>query len=140
MIFSTSAGRLVFNAYKDRPQLPEDVARANGHDDLAQYLQDVNTRLVHDQYCSIPDYLLRKYYFDCFLIIENCILIVQQFRWMFLTWFIHMCSNCLQMLHFLLADCCICNFLPNIVTVHVFRRGRRHNCEYFVVSSVSQDY
>lgn len=46
MIFSTSAGKLVFNAYKDRPQLPEDVARANGHDDLAQYLQDVNTRLV----------------------------------------------------------------------------------------------
>ena len=63
MIFSTSAGRLVFNAYKDRPQLPEDVARANGHDDLAQYLQDVNTRLVHDQYCSVPDYLLRKILF-----------------------------------------------------------------------------
>ena len=56
MIFSTSAGRLIFNAYKDRPQLPEDVARANGHDALAQYLQDVNTRLVDDQYYSIPDY------------------------------------------------------------------------------------
>ena len=63
MIFSTSAGRLIFNAYKDRPQLPEDVARANGHDDLAQYLQDVNRRLVHDQYSSIPDYLLRKILF-----------------------------------------------------------------------------
>jgi len=50
MIFSTSAGRLVFNAYKGQPQLPEDVARANGHDDLAQYLQDVTTRLVDDCY------------------------------------------------------------------------------------------
>lgn len=50
MIFSTSAGRVVFNAYKDRPQLPEDVARANGHDDLVQYLQDVTTRLVDDCY------------------------------------------------------------------------------------------
>lgn len=50
MIFSTSAGRLVFNAYKDRPQLPEDVARANGHHNLAQYLQDVNARLVDDYY------------------------------------------------------------------------------------------
>ena len=45
MIFSTSAGKLVFDAYKDRPQLPEDVARANGHEDLAQYLQDVTMRL-----------------------------------------------------------------------------------------------
>ena len=50
MIFSTSAGKLVFNAYKNRPQLPEDVARANGHDNLAQYLQDVNARLVDDPY------------------------------------------------------------------------------------------
>jgi len=50
MIFNTSAGKLIFDAYKDRPQLPEDVARANGHDDLAQYLQDVNTRLVDDPY------------------------------------------------------------------------------------------
>ncbi|XP_078354175.1 uncharacterized protein LOC144638793 isoform X1 [Oculina patagonica] len=45
MIFSTSAGKIIFNTYKDRTPLPEDVARANGHDDLAQYLQDVNTRL-----------------------------------------------------------------------------------------------
>lgn len=44
MIFSTSAGQVVFNSYKDRTPLPEDVARANGHEELAQYLQDVNTR------------------------------------------------------------------------------------------------
>ena len=46
MIFSTSAGQVVFNSYKDRTPLPEDVARANGHEDLAQYLQDVNIRYM----------------------------------------------------------------------------------------------
>ena len=44
MIFGTSAGKIVFNSYKDRTPLPEDVARANGHDDLAEYLQDINKR------------------------------------------------------------------------------------------------
>ena len=44
MVFSTSAGQVVFNSYKDRTPLPEDVARANGHEELAQYLQDVHTR------------------------------------------------------------------------------------------------
>ena len=43
MVFSTSAGQVVFNSYKDRTPLPEDIARANGHDELAQYLQDVHT-------------------------------------------------------------------------------------------------
>ena len=44
MVFSTSAGQVVFNSYKERNSLPEDVARANGHEQLAQYLQDVHTR------------------------------------------------------------------------------------------------
>ena len=44
MVFSTSAGQVVFNSYKERSSLPEDVARANGHEELAQYLQDVHTR------------------------------------------------------------------------------------------------
>ena len=44
MIFSTSAGQIVFNAYKDKTPLPEDVARENGHDELARYLQDVHAR------------------------------------------------------------------------------------------------
>ena len=44
MVFNTSAGQVVFNSYKDRTPLPEEVARANGHEELAQYLQDVNTR------------------------------------------------------------------------------------------------
>lgn len=43
-IFSTSAGKIVFSNYKDSATLPEDVARANGHATLADYLQDLNTR------------------------------------------------------------------------------------------------
>ncbi|XP_022800840.1 uncharacterized protein LOC111338605 isoform X2 [Stylophora pistillata] len=45
MIFSTSAGKMVFDSYKAETTLPEDVARANGHNELAEYLQDVNKRL-----------------------------------------------------------------------------------------------
>ena len=44
VIFSTSAGKIVFNSYKDRTPLPEDVARANGHDELAEFLQDIYKR------------------------------------------------------------------------------------------------
>ena len=44
MIFNSSAQRIVFDSYKDRALLPEDVARANGHCSLAQYLQDVTIR------------------------------------------------------------------------------------------------
>ena len=44
MVFSTTAGQVVFNYYKDRTTLPQDVARANGPEELAQYLQDVHTR------------------------------------------------------------------------------------------------
>ena len=44
MIFSTSAGKVVFNSYRNRATLPEDVARTNGHLTLANYLQDVNDR------------------------------------------------------------------------------------------------
>lgn len=44
MVFSTSAWQVVFNSYKDKKPLPEDVARGNGHDELVQYLQDEHTR------------------------------------------------------------------------------------------------
>ena len=43
-IFSTSAGKVVFNSYRNSATLPEDVARANGHLTLANYLQNVNSR------------------------------------------------------------------------------------------------
>ena len=44
VIFSTSAGKVIFNSYKNNAVLPEDVARANGHTVLADYLQHVNNR------------------------------------------------------------------------------------------------
>lgn len=43
-IYSTSAGKTLVGSYKDRLSLPEDVARAKGHIELAEYLQDVNKR------------------------------------------------------------------------------------------------
>ncbi|XP_068675763.1 uncharacterized protein [Montipora foliosa] len=52
MIFSTSAGRIVFDSYKDRTQLPEDVAKANGHNECAQYLQDLTKRLSKETECE----------------------------------------------------------------------------------------
>ena len=48
MIFSTSAQRIVFDSYKERATLPEDVARANGHCDLAEYLEDITMRYFYE--------------------------------------------------------------------------------------------
>ncbi|XP_068688402.1 uncharacterized protein [Montipora foliosa] len=48
LIFSTSAGQIVFDSYKDRTPSPEDIARACGHDDLANYLQDLTTRFSEE--------------------------------------------------------------------------------------------
>ncbi|CAH3129484.1 unnamed protein product [Pocillopora meandrina] len=44
MIFSTSAGRLVFDASKDSRSLPEVVARYHGHNKTACYLEGVTKR------------------------------------------------------------------------------------------------
>lgn len=44
VIFSTSAGKVVFKSYKSNAVLPEDVAMVNGHTTLADYLHDVNNR------------------------------------------------------------------------------------------------
>ena len=46
IVFGTSAGQLVFNSYKDKKPLPEDFARANGHEELAEYFKDIKTRFV----------------------------------------------------------------------------------------------
>ena len=46
MIFSTSAGRLVFDAYKDSQPLPEVVARDHGHNKTACYLEGVTKRYI----------------------------------------------------------------------------------------------
>ena len=44
LIFDLPAGRIVFDSYKGRPLLPEYVARARGHDEIAEYLEDVTKR------------------------------------------------------------------------------------------------
>ena len=44
LIFDLPAGRIVFDSYKGRPLLPEYVARARGHNEIAEYLEDVTKR------------------------------------------------------------------------------------------------
>ena len=44
IIFSTSAGEAVFQTYRNSSILPEDTARARGHQNLAEYLQNVHKR------------------------------------------------------------------------------------------------
>ena len=44
IIFNLPAGRIVFDSYRSRSLLPEYVAIANGHMEIAQYLQDVTKR------------------------------------------------------------------------------------------------
>ena len=44
MVFNTSAGRVVFNYYRKSSTLPGDVAKANGHAILGDFLEDVNER------------------------------------------------------------------------------------------------
>lgn len=44
MIFNSSAGRVVFEAYKGSSQLPEVVARDHGNEETAQYLECITKR------------------------------------------------------------------------------------------------
>ena len=46
MIFGTSAGRTVFEAYKNKSPLPENVADANGHEEIAAYLRSITERYI----------------------------------------------------------------------------------------------
>lgn len=46
MIFNSSAGRVVFEAYKDSSQLPEVVARDHGNEETAQYLERLTKRYI----------------------------------------------------------------------------------------------
>lgn len=45
-IFSLSAGRVAFQAYKEDVYLPEDIADENGHRDVAAYLRATTKRLI----------------------------------------------------------------------------------------------
>lgn len=44
MIFNSSAGRVVFDTYKDRPLLPEVIAKSHGKEETAHYLEDITKR------------------------------------------------------------------------------------------------
>jgi len=44
IIFTSSAGRVVFNAYKENLTLPEVIARDHGNVETANYLEDVTKR------------------------------------------------------------------------------------------------
>lgn len=44
MIFNSSAGRIVFDAYKDRPLLPEVIAKSLGNEETAYYLEEISRR------------------------------------------------------------------------------------------------
>ena len=44
MIFNSSAGRIVFDAYKDNLTLPEIIAKDNGNDETANYLESITKR------------------------------------------------------------------------------------------------
>ena len=49
MIFTSSFGRVVFDAYKDRPSLPEVIAKKHGNKETANYLEEITKRyrLIH---------------------------------------------------------------------------------------------
>ena len=44
VLFGTSVGRAVFSHYRDSTRLPQDVALDKGHEELAEYLEEVHQR------------------------------------------------------------------------------------------------
>ncbi len=46
MLFTSSAGRVVFDVYKDKPVLPEVIAKNHGNERTANYLEDVTKRYI----------------------------------------------------------------------------------------------
>ncbi|CAH3113361.1 unnamed protein product, partial [Porites lobata] len=47
-VFESKAGRKVFNAYKDHPPLPEVIAWKYGHEETANYLEDITIRFSRE--------------------------------------------------------------------------------------------
>ena len=43
-IFKSSAGRMLLHSYKESSQLPEVIARKNGHEETANFLADITKR------------------------------------------------------------------------------------------------
>ena len=44
MIFNSSAGRVVYDRYKDSSALPEAIAREYGHEKTATFLEEITSR------------------------------------------------------------------------------------------------
>jgi len=44
MIFTSSAGRVLFDVYKEKPVLPEVIARDHGNEETAKYLEGITKR------------------------------------------------------------------------------------------------
>ena len=60
MLFTTSAGRIAFDAYKDSLRLPEVVARNCGHEETACYLEDITARYISHVVRGTYEYCNRK--------------------------------------------------------------------------------
>ncbi|XP_020630602.1 uncharacterized protein LOC110067600 [Orbicella faveolata] len=52
MIFSTSAGGIIFEAYKKESPLPENIADANGHEEIATFLRVMTKRFSEGEMAS----------------------------------------------------------------------------------------
>ena len=63
MVFSTSAGRIVFEAYKNKSPLPENIADANGHDEIAASLRAITKRYLSlfRQVCEFESKVENRY-------------------------------------------------------------------------------
>ena len=44
MVFNSSAGRVVYDRYKDSSALPEAIAREYGHEKTATFLEEITSR------------------------------------------------------------------------------------------------
>lgn len=49
LVFGTSAGRAAFEAYKNKPPLPENIADENGHEKIAAYLRSITERYLNSK-------------------------------------------------------------------------------------------
>ena len=66
MLFSTSARRIVLKAYKNRCPLPEDIADANGHYEIATYLRSATERC-----CTISEDIPKMHHIEPKMIFDR---------------------------------------------------------------------
>ena len=59
MIFNSSAGRVVYNRYKDSSVFPEAIAREYGHEKTATFLEEIT-----DRYSFALDFGMKRVNYD----------------------------------------------------------------------------